>query len=131
VFRSLRDAYRRVSLMALGSRHWTDVSCCGLDEPGQANEIVAGHGQSEFETELSDTSQHGPGEPADGLAPSERFLDALSLLLAHRIAGMAGGAGVDGGAAAAEVLSDVRRHVEAHACRRRMWPRHSPYRHQG
>jgi hypothetical protein len=113
VFRSLRDDLRRVSLMTLGiGGHWTGVSCCGLDEPGQADEIVAGHGQSEFETEFSGTSQHWPGEPADGLTPSERLLDALSFLLAHRVAGMPGGASVDGGAPTAEVLGDVRRHVE-------------------
>jgi transposase len=113
VFRSLLDDLRRVSWMALGSSgYWTDASCWGLDEPGQADEIVAGHGQSELETELADASQHWPAEPADGLTPSERLLDALSLLLAHRVAGMPGGASVDGGAPTAEVLGDVRRHVE-------------------
>jgi hypothetical protein len=40
---------------------------------------IAGH------AELLDTSQHGPREPADGLAPAERLLDALSLLRKRKI----------------------------------------------
>src|SRR6516162_7159530 len=90
----------------------TAESCGGLDELWQADEIVSGHCENELETELSDASQHGPCEPADGLAPSEWLLDAFSLLLAHRVARMAGGAGIGGGPPAAEVLSDVRRDVE-------------------
>ena len=106
-------------------------SCCGLDEFWQADEIVAGHCEGEVETELLDAPQHGPCEPADGLAPAERLLDALSLLLAHRIAGMPRGAGVDGGTPAADVLRDVRRHVELRACRRRTPPRRRPCRRPG
>jgi len=41
------------------------------------------------------SAQHGPGEPADGLAPAERFLGSLALLLTDRITGMAAGAGVE------------------------------------
>ena len=97
-------------------------SCCGCDELRKADEIISGHCESELEAELSDTSQHGPREPADGLALSERLLNALSFLLAHRVAGMAGGAGIDGGPPTADILGDVRRHVErAHVgdeCRR-------------
>src|SRR4051794_30176861 len=71
-------------------------SCCGLYELWQADEVVTGHCKGEFETELLDAPQHGPCQPADGLAPTEGLLDAFSLLLAHRIAGVPRGPRVDG-----------------------------------
>src|SRR3977135_3648828 len=74
--------------------------------------MVAGHGEGELEAEFFGTSEHGPCEPTNRLAPPERFLDTLSLLLAHHIAAVPRGTGVDGGPSAADVLGDVRRHVE-------------------
>ena len=70
-------------------------SCCGLDELWQADEIVAGHCEGEFETELFDAPQHGPCEPSDGLGPAERLLHQLALLLADRVTGMPCGATID------------------------------------
>jgi hypothetical protein len=75
------------------------ASCSGLDELWQADQIVARHRQGELEAEFLDPPEHGPRKPADRLAPAEWLLDALSLLLAHGIAGMSCGARVDGGAA--------------------------------
>jgi hypothetical protein len=49
----------------------------------------------------------GPRKPADRLAPAERLLDALSLPLAHRIADMPCGTGVDRGTSSADVLCDI------------------------
>src|ERR1700732_1414621 len=91
-------------------------SCVGLHELWQADQIVARHRQGELEAEFFDPPEHGPRKPANRLGPAEWLLDALSLLLAHGIARMSRGARVDGGAPPADVLSDVRRHVErAHA----------------
>src|SRR5580704_12567710 len=84
----------------------------GLDELWQSDQIVARHRQGELEAEFSDPPEHGPRKPADRLAPAERLLDALSLLLAHAIAGMSRGARVDGGTPPADILGDVGRHVE-------------------
>src|ERR1700681_5114142 len=88
------------------------ASCSGLDELWQADQIVTRHRQGELEAEFSDPPEHGPRKPADRLAPAEWLLDALSLLLAHGIAGMSRGARVNGGTPPADVLGDVRRHVE-------------------
>src|ERR1700716_52460 len=87
-------------------------SCLGCDEFWQADQIVAGHRQGELEAELLDAPKHGPRKPADRLAPAERLLDALSLPLAHRIAGMPCGTGIDRGTSSADVLCDMWRHVE-------------------
>src|SRR6202795_3761112 len=87
-------------------------SCGGLEELWQSDQIVTRLRQGELEAEFSDSPEHGPRKPADRLAPAEWLLDALSLLLAHGIAGMSRGARVDGGAPSADVLGDVRRHVE-------------------
>jgi hypothetical protein len=55
-FQSLLDGVCGASLMALRSIGCSiDGSCCGLDELWQADQIVAGHCEGEFETELFDT----------------------------------------------------------------------------
>ena len=87
-------------------------SCLGCDEFWLADQIVAGHRQGELEAELLDAPKHGPRKSADRLAPAERLLDALSLPLAHRIAGMSCGTGVDRGTSSADVLCDMWRDVE-------------------
>src|SRR5882757_7457068 len=87
-------------------------SCRGSEELWQADQIVAGHRQGELEAELCDAAEHGSRKPADRLAPTERLFNTLPLLLAYRIAGMPRGAGVNGRPPAADVLCDVRRHVE-------------------
>jgi hypothetical protein len=78
----------------------TAHSCSRSDQSRQFDEIVGGHRPDELEVELLDAAQHGAGQAADGLAPAELFLDPLAFLLAGLVAGMAGGAAIDGGAAA-------------------------------
>src|SRR5271157_2750024 len=64
------------------------------DQSWQLDEIVGGHGPDELEVELFDAAQHGPSQSTDRLAPAERLLDPLALLLADLVAGMAGGAAI-------------------------------------
>lgn len=62
----------------------------------QAYEIVGGRGEGEGPSDPVDAAQHRPPHAADGLHPAECFLDPLTDPLARGIAGMAGGAPVDG-----------------------------------
>ena len=89
---------------------WRCRSC--RKQPWRADQVVAGHCQGELEAELFDTSQHGPGKAANRLAPAEWLLDALPLPLAHCVAGMPRGAAVDRGTSPADILRNMRRHVE-------------------
>lgn len=50
----------------------------------------------------------GLAKAGGGLDPAEDFFDPFAQSLADRVAGVAGGAAVDGRAAAAGVLRDVR-----------------------
>src|SRR4029453_7270897 len=98
------------ALLRRGGR-WS-LSACHSDEFGQFDEIVGDHRQGKFEIELLEATQHRPRQSPDGLAPAEWLLDLLALALADVIARMAGGAAVDGGAAMALVLRDVRGHLQ-------------------
>src|SRR5262249_51455769 len=89
----------------------SDPSGRHCDQPLQLDEIVGCHRQRELEVELFDATQHRPSQSADSLAPTERLLDPLALLLTDLVSAMAGGATVDSGAAIGRVLSHVRRHV--------------------
>src|ERR1700758_2192432 len=93
----------------MGSRTCCRSSC---KQPWQADQIVAGHCQGELEAELFDTSQHRPRKPADRLAPAEGLLDALPFPLAHRVSRMPRGAAVDRRTPSADILRNMRRHVE-------------------
>ena len=84
---------------------------CG-DEPRQSDQVVGSHRQGELEAKACRPAQHRSGKAADGLAPAERFLDALALLLAHRIARVPRCAAVDRRTAARVVLRDVRRDAQ-------------------
>ncbi len=53
-------------------------------------------------------AQHRSRRSADRLAPTERLFDALSLLLAHRVARVQGGAAIDRGTPPVQALCDWR-----------------------
>jgi hypothetical protein len=76
---------RRVEVAELLEQQWV--------LPGESilRSVLEEAHQGELEAELLDASKHGPRKSADRLAPAERLLDALSLPLAHRIAGMSCG----------------------------------------
>ena len=67
-------------------------SGCRREQLWYTDQLVVRHGQREFEAEPGDASDHGARQAADHFAPAERFFGALSLRLAHRIAGMPRGA---------------------------------------
>src|SRR5260370_20369096 len=76
----------------------TDSSRCG-EQLGDANEIVSGSSEDEEPFHQAAPTMPGLAETADGLHPAKGFLDPLALDRADPIAGMAGRARVDRGAA--------------------------------
>src|SRR5271154_1544809 len=76
---------------------------------GDANEVVGGRGQYEEPLHQVSSSMACLAQPADGLDPAERLLDPLALDRADAIAGMTGGARIDGRTAIGVVLRDMRR----------------------
>ena len=84
-----------------------------LRQGPQPREVVGGHRQSQKLVDLDQSLHHHLADRADELAPAEALLDALSLALADLVARVAGGAPIDGAAAAAlDVLCHVRRDVD-------------------
>src|SRR5258705_11143740 len=86
----------------------TDSSRCGK-KLGDANEIVGDSSQDEEPFHQAAPTMPGLAQTADGLHPAKGFFDPLALDRADAIAGMAGRARVDRGAAAGVVLRDIRR----------------------
>src|SRR3984893_14128793 len=86
----------------------TDSSRCG-EQLGDANEIVSGSSEDEEPFHQAAPTMPGLAETADGLHPAKGFLDPLALDRADPIAGMAGRARVDRGAAIGIVLRYMRR----------------------
>src|SRR5258708_17486502 len=86
----------------------TDSSRCG-EQLGDANEIVSGSSEDEEPFHQAAPTMPGLAETADGLHPAKGFLDPLALDRADPIAGMAGRARVDRGAAVGTFLRDLRR----------------------
>src|SRR5215207_5740114 len=84
----------------------TDSSRGGEDF-GDADEIICGGREYEEPSDPIAAAMTCLAQRADGLDPTERFLDLLALLLANRIAGMPRRTRVDRGAALGVVLSDV------------------------
>jgi hypothetical protein len=99
----LRTVVRCVPWTAPGS------SSRRANEPGQADQGVGGGRKGKGPSRSLEAAQAASGWAGDGLDPAEGLLDALSCPLAHGIARMAGGPAVEGGAAAAGILRDVRR----------------------
>ena len=93
-------------------------SCGG--QPGQSGEVAGGHGQCEPGADAFDVAQRRLCHAADGLGPAEgekeqttiraivvpTQVDLLSEFLRQGVAGVAGGAGADGGMA--ELSGDMR-----------------------
>src|ERR1700680_5193566 len=77
----------------------------GAEQFWQTDEIVGGHRQREFEAQTPASTQHGPGESANGLGPAERLLDQLALLLADRVTGKPGGMAIDRRSSISRMLS--------------------------
>src|SRR3984893_838846 len=86
----------------------TDSSRCG-QELRDANEIVGDRGQDEEPFHQAAPTMPGLAQTADSLNPCKGFFDPLALDCADAIAGMAGRARVDRGAAVGIVLRDMRR----------------------
>src|SRR3984893_6770218 len=86
----------------------TDSSRC-CQELRDANEIVGDSGQDEEPLHQAAPTMPGLAQTADGLHPPKGFFDPLALDCAEAIAGMAGRARVDRGAAVGIVLRDMRR----------------------
>src|SRR6202158_772064 len=86
----------------------TDSSRRG-QELRDANEIVGDSGQDEEPFHQATPTMPGLAQTADGLHPPKGFFDPLALDCADAIAGMAGRARVDRGAAVGVVLRDMRR----------------------
>src|SRR5450755_2246178 len=93
---------------------WTSLrwSCRRPEQLGQPDEVIGCHCQGKLEPQACGSAQHGPGEPADGLAPAERLLGSFALLLTDRVTRVACRASVDRRGAVGRVLRDVRRDVE-------------------
>src|SRR5258708_5870288 len=85
----------------------TDSSRCG-EQLGDANEIVSGSSEDEEPFHQAAPTMPGLAETADGLHPAKGFLDPLALDRADPIAGMAGRARADRGAARCDVARAVR-----------------------
>src|SRR5260370_33682593 len=92
----------------------TDSSRCG-EQLGDANEIVSGSSEDEEPFHQAAPTMPGLAEPADGLHPAKGFFDPLALDRADPIAGMAGRALVDRGAAAVRFCPGARRPPPARA----------------
>src|SRR5471032_1479452 len=90
------------------SRLQTDSSRCG-QKLGDANEIVSDSSQDEEPFHQAASTMPGLAQTANSLHPPKGFFDPLALDRADTIAGMAGRARVDRGAAVEIVLRDVRR----------------------
>src|SRR5918911_959578 len=82
-------------------------------QAAEADEVVGGGDEVAGQAGAGDAPVAGPAEAADGLHPAEDLLDPLPDPLADGIAGVAGRAAVDGAAAVARVLGDVRGHLAA------------------
>ena len=84
-----------------------------LHQGPQSREVVGGHRQGQKLVDLIQSLHHHLTDRADELAPAEALLDALPLALADLVAGVSGGATVDGAApVAVEVLRHMRRDVQ-------------------
>src|SRR6266576_634460 len=84
-------------------RHWY---------PGNADQVVGGHGELELVIDSLQSAKHGLSNPANGLAPTERLLDPLANHLADAVTRVASRSTVDRATAATGVVgSDVRCHV--------------------
>src|SRR5258707_15277225 len=94
----------------------TDSSRCG-EQLGDANEIVSGSSEDEEPFHQAAPTMPGLAETADGLHPAKGFFDPLALDRADPIAGMAGRARVDRGAAVCIVFRDMRRTAALAAAR--------------
>ena len=74
---------------------------------GQADEIVSGGCKGEGSVDLAEAAELRSSQSGDGLDPAERLFDPFTGALTVDIAGVAGGAMIDGRAPAADVLGDV------------------------
>src|ERR1700692_1364892 len=86
----------------------TDSSRC-RQNLWDANEVVGDGSQDEEPFHQAAPTMPGFAQPTDGLHPAKGFFDPLALDCADAIAGMAGRARVDRGAAVGIVLRDMRR----------------------
>jgi hypothetical protein len=83
------------------------------EEFWEADEVVGGHGEGELPVDLGAATVAGLAQSGHRLGPAECLLNALPNALANRIAGMAGGATVNGRAArVAGVLRQVLANVD-------------------
>ena len=64
-------------------------------QPGQPGEVAGGHREHKAGADPFDAAVDGLGKAADRLAPAERLLDALAVLLGQGVAFVPGGAAVD------------------------------------
>ena len=88
------------------------ASCGAGQQPGQANQVVGGHGEGDLPVDLGQPSVARLAQTGDDLSPAERFLDALADAQADRVSGVARGAAFDRGAPAIVVPCDVRGDVD-------------------
>src|SRR5512138_1836986 len=87
-------------------------SCGGSEKIAHPNQVVGGCPQHEDPVDQREAAVVELPELPDGLQPAEDLLDPLPAALAHRVAGMAGGAAID---RAIPVLGDVLGHVRRDA----------------
>src|SRR5207245_1479451 len=105
------EARRRRASLARSET--TDGRSYGLGrEVSDPHQVVRGEGEGEHPVHPAGASVPCLAHQSDGLEPAEDLFDALPPTLAHRIAGVAGGAAVDRAAAVRGVVRHVRRHAE-------------------
>src|SRR6266480_2694204 len=77
---------------------------------GETHQVAGAHGELELLIDALQSTKHGLPNPADGLAPTEVFLDSFADDLADSVTQMAGSTAVNCAAAATGIVgSDVRR----------------------
>src|SRR5205807_1385251 len=67
--------------------HWTQLPCCRLQST-HTKQVIGGGNDVGVNANGLHAARHGAAQPAIGFHPAEDLLDALSLLLADRVAGM-------------------------------------------
>ena len=100
----------RVSVMR-ASCNLARLNRCSAQVP-HTYQVVSGTGEGEHPVHLKDPAMAHFPQQRDRLQPSETFFDALPLLLADSIAGVARGTCVDGAPASAPIIL---RHVRCHS----------------
>src|SRR6185437_10650058 len=78
----------------------------------ETHQVVGGSDEGEHPADPSGAAMTGFAQAADRLDPAEHLLNALADTHADRVAGMACGAAIDGGAAPLGVLRDMRCHAQ-------------------